>query len=221
MVRLNQRKVVKPIKKLLRTILLSLMSVLFALTNITGIHAEEKTPEIVLAEFKEMQDEITENLELSFDGYVYNYETIKKIVNDFDFTDVNEHLNFEYTNESFLEEAIGWIDETDTRSLMMAPRASCNAHYQTSGWNYDRWYMRSSYIPTWLYETRKVVNNNGLAVGGIAIIIGAMPGAILGLADLGYGWYWNGLMNEVEYKNTGCGVVYDIDKYVGMYFLWD
>lgn len=212
--------------KKIKVFLLSLLIILFAIPNVTGIYAEEKTPETVLAEFKEMQDEITENLELSFDGYVYDYETIKKIVYDFDFTDVNTHLNFEYTNESFLEEAIGWIDETDTGAMMMTPRATCNLHYQTDGWNYNRWYMRSSAVKPWIYETTRVVNNNKLRAGGIAIIIGAMPGGFvpgvfLGLADLGYDWYWTGLMNQVDYKNTGCGVVYDIDKYVGMYSVWD
>lgn len=121
-----------------------------------------------------------------------------------------------------MEEMMRWIGETDTRTLMMASRASCNSHYQNSGCNYNRWYIGNSYVPTWFYETRKEVNDNGLKVEGIATIIGMMPGGtvpgvLLGIADLGYDWYWNGLMNEVEHKNTGCKVVYDIDKFIGVY----
>ena len=81
--------------------------------NVDARAYETKTDEQILAELQQMQDRITETLIIEDNKYIYDYDTIKEIVDVYDFDEFNQVAGTNYTKESFLDIAIDSIENTD------------------------------------------------------------------------------------------------------------
>ena len=65
--------------------------------NIDARAYETKTDEQILAEMQQMQDRITETLIIEDNKYIYDYDTIKEIVDVYDFDEINQVAGTNYT----------------------------------------------------------------------------------------------------------------------------
>ena len=84
-----------------------------------------------------MQDRITETLIIEDNKYIYDYDTIKEIVDVYDFDEFNQVAETNYTKESFLDIAIDSIENTDLTPQVI-PTGICGQTWKIEGWNYVR-----------------------------------------------------------------------------------
>lgn len=70
------------------------------LINVDARAYETKTDEQILAEMQQMQDRITETLIIEDNKYIYDYDTIKEIVDVYDFDEFNQVAGTNYTKKS-------------------------------------------------------------------------------------------------------------------------
>lgn len=118
-------------------------SVALATSNVEINEVEQnKEKEKVTNEFLAMQDQITSVLTIENGHYVYDKETVKSIVNGFNFDELNEKTGISYTTETFYNEAISNIDSTEIVNKRMKRNANrYNRNDYESGWNYGRAWM--------------------------------------------------------------------------------
>ena len=107
------------------------------LINVDARAYETKTDEQILAEMQQMQDRITETLIIEDNKYIYDYDTIKEIVDIYDFDEFNQVAGTNYTKESFLDIAIDFIENTDLTPQVI-PTGICGQTWKIEGWNYVR-----------------------------------------------------------------------------------
>lgn len=86
----------------------------------------------------EMQNRITDTLSKENGKYVYDYDLIKEIVYEFNFTDINKELNKEWSQETFFNEVITNIENTTFSTRKK--RYSCGSNVVDGGWNFRRTY---------------------------------------------------------------------------------
>lgn len=70
--------------------------------------------EDALASFNEMQNEITQSMTTENGKYNYNSQTIKEIVDAYDFSTLKASTGIDFTNDSFFNTAISLIDNCNT-----------------------------------------------------------------------------------------------------------
>lgn len=93
----------------------------------------------------DMQNKITLSLSRENVKYVYDLISIRKIVDEFDFSEVNQLLNQTWTNESFFEEVIKGISEAEfpaIQTLAYTKGPMCNVDKKDSIWNSRREYRK-------------------------------------------------------------------------------
>ena len=171
----------------------------------------------VMLEFDKLQKDIDDTLRVIDGKYIYEYSTVKEIINSFDFSKLNKKLGTSFTKESFLEEVIHSLENTEAvQSNSRKKRASsCNVSKDDSRWNSIRLFIKSSDVPKVTKELRRknAVEGAGHFLPGFSMIINAVNK--LGEANREL------QAKTAERMNTGCGIVYDVNKFTGYWFIKD
>lgn len=181
------------------------------LINVDARVYETKTDEQILAEMQQMQDRITETLIIEDNKYIYDYDTIKEIVDVYDFDEFNQVAGTNYTKESFLDIAIDSIENTDLTPQVI-PTGICGQTWNIEGWNYGRTAQTKAVSNALVNDAKNYVEI--CAAGGT---IGGAATAALGVA------YYNTFANNLSYQNSlsKCGTVIDINKFYFHYQIWN
>ena len=174
--------------------------------------------------FMELQDNITETLQVENGKYIFNEEKITSLVND---SSVNFE-KFNLTKESFIETAIYNIKNTKIFSVTPTNRGIyCNRNYTTGGWNYDRFFNSKTKTQE-LIDDLHYAASNWTAISGVSGLLTAFLGPIGTVIAAGVAsgsilnsWYASLLAKSLEVKNRGyCGTVTDINKFTSIFKIW-
>ncbi|ARY90411.1 MULTISPECIES: hypothetical protein [Lacticaseibacillus] len=178
-------------------------------------------------DFLAMQDEITNQLDVLNGKYVYDFNTIEKIVEKFDFATLNKETGSNFSAKNFLTVAINDINST------RLPRRTKRGRYYNYNGTAEGWNYRRSFYDTWKSKAVAQQLNNaardfgyfGPGIGGALALAAGPVGAAMGAAFAGSSaftsWYAGGLASSITYNNTGAGVVVDINKYTQAYSVFD
>lgn len=218
----------------MKKIIISLVAILLCCSSMVSINAKEPLSskyegEDAIETFMEMQDEITDSMTVSEGKYSYNYEIIKSIVYGFDFTNVNEKLGTDYTNESFLNLAINDIENTEITtnsedSVCTIGAGMCKENWTSSGWNYERAAMDDNNTTGTISDCKNwaaALLASG-TIGGATASVAPLAFILISASALGVAWYTM-VGNSLESKQKQadkCGVVMDINKYTYQYSIW-
>lgn len=210
------------IKKIFSSMLALILSI--TLFNIDVKASENKTDEQIIGEMMYMQDQITETLIIENNRYIYNYDTIKEIVDNYNFEEFNQLFNTDYTNESFLNTAINLIRNTDL-TPQISPAGICGQTWTIEGWNYTRTAQTKAVSNAFVNDLNNyaAICAAGGSIGGAAT--SAVPPVALLLAAVGTlgALYYETFANNLSYQNSlsGCGTVIDINKFTFYYQIWN
>lgn len=126
--------------------------------NVDARVYETKTDEQILAEMQQMQDRITETLIIEDNKYIYDYDTIKEIVDVYDFDEFNQVAGTNYTKESFLDIAMDSIENTDLTPQVI-PTGICGQTWKIEGWNYVRTAQTKAVSNALVNDAKKLCRN--------------------------------------------------------------
>lgn len=216
----------------LKKIILSFALLSTLLSNGVVINASEteKDKDVVLQEYKEMEEKI--NNQLIIVGNEYQYTTkdimiIKSIIKDFDVDALNKNFGTSYTTETLTKKILDEIDtsyagityvgEEDGNSKTCSVRSRyCNRTYVEEGWNYNRAWMTEKNSDKFAAQLAdKSYLNTAISFGaGFFGPAGIALGAVFGLNSL----YCSMLSSDIYRLNRGgCGTVVDTNKFVPYY----
>lgn len=183
-------------------------------------------------EFNEMQDQITKSMVLKDGKYEYDYDVVRDIVYNFEFTKVNNQLGTNWNHENFLEEAINLIDNFENKesseafaSTCSATRAAgCDENWESSGWNYGRTAMDTD-TTTYYATLSENYSVGAVGLGSVAARMTALVPILSGIlfaAGGATGFYYSSFASWLRYNNslTDCGTVVDINKFTFVYTIW-
>ncbi|WP_202572044.1 hypothetical protein [Enterococcus faecalis] len=204
-------------------------SVALATSNVEINEVEQnKEKEKVTNEFLAMQDQITSVLTIENGHYVYDKETVKNIVNGFDFDELNEKTGISYTTETFYNEAISNIDSTEIVNKRMKRNANrYNRNDYESGWNYGRAWMDTKKTNEEIDRLNSA--SQAINLGTMPIIaleaaglgpIGTVIAAGIGIGIVYDTWYFSNVATNLGKKNNGTGTVLEINRFTTQYSCW-
>ncbi len=204
-------------------------SVALATSNVEINEVEQnKEKEKVTNEFLAMQDQITSVLTIENGRYVYDKETVKNIVNGFDFDELNEKTGISYTTETFYNEAISNIDSTEIVNKRMKRNANrYNRNDYESGWNYGRAWMDTKKTNEEIDRLNSA--SQAINLGTMPIIaleaaglgpIGTVIAAGIGIGIVYDTWYFSNVATNLGKKNNGTGTVLEINRFTTQYSCW-
>lgn len=218
----------------LTKIIISLALLSTLVFNGTVINAKndntDKSKDIILEEYKQMEEKINEQLTVVNNEYLYteqNKEAITSIIKSFDVKALNQNFGTNYTTKTLTEKIINEIDTSYSGIIYMSEEDGensncsvrsryCNRAYVEEGWNYNRAWMteeNSDKFAAQLSDTGYLNSVVGFGAGffgpaGIAL------GAVMGLSSI----YCSMLSSDIYRLNRGgCGTVVDTNKFVPYY----
>lgn len=171
-----------------------------------------------------MQDRITETLIIEDNKYIYDYDTIKEIVDVYDFDEFNQVAGTNYTKESFLDIAIDSIENTDLTPQVI-PTGICGQTWKIEGWNYVRTAQTKAVSNALVNDAKNYAEicRAGGTIGGAATsAVPAVAVVLVAASALGVAYY-NTFANNLSYQNSlsKCGIVIDINKFYFHYQIWN
>lgn len=196
------------------------------------------TEESIETRFNELQDEITESLDIDEenDKYIYNANYISSLVNNFDVDELNDFYETDYTKESLTSFIIYRLDTVKPSQAIPTPLNSteeinacsanstyCGRNFYSTGWNYERFFTERSITQTWIRYLREGATQAmfeallGAATSGTSAASWALT-----FMSAASGLWKNGFAKALEYNNnlSNCGVVADINTFTTAYTVW-
>lgn len=194
------------------------------LINVDARAYETKTDEQILAEMQQMQDRITETLIIEDNKYIYDYDTIKEIVDVYDFDEFNQVAGTNYTKESFLDIAMDSIENTDLTPQVI-PTGICGQTWKIEGWNYVRTAQTKAVSNALVNDAKnyaEICRAGGTIGGAATAAVPAVAAILIAASALGVAYY-NTFANNLSYQNSlsKCGTVIDINKFYFHYQIWN
>ena len=133
-------------KRFIKSALVSCLSIVMLLTFVFPVsaHENDKTLENgyypensqvyinaspAMREMYDLQNRITDKLDINEGKYVYDYHVIKELIYSFDFTELNKELDNPLTKEGFLTLVISRLDSVQP-SIQNQPTFSTFAYTQ-------------------------------------------------------------------------------------------
>lgn len=177
--------------------------------------------QVAINNFINMQDKITAVLKISNGKYSYDYNEVKSIIDDFDFTEINKAIGSDYTNASYLREAINSINTSVPESPIKTRRAICGWNLTTEGWNYQKVfadYNESEYNAATYRDFSTILKTGGVISGAATALVPPLAAIMVAASRLGAAYY-DMLSNTTERinKESNCGTVTTVNKFV---FTW-
>lgn len=171
--------------------------------------------EQILQQFDELQNNITANLRVENQRYVYDYETIHNLIINYDLEPLNEVLGTNYTHDSLEALMLNDIEKTVIQPQVYS--TYCKDSGQLWGWNYDRYLTTKQETENWA----SALDAEAIKEGTLSVItafagpFGRAIGTISGIKGL----YRSLLSRDLRSvnKESDCGVVTDINRYSSWY----
>lgn len=184
----------------------------------------------VIAEFLDLQNQITDSLEIKNARYIYSEKKIRTIImnSKFDFDLLNRVTGSAYSAESFAALAINRIKNAN---VTVSPSKTacvygtyCGRNYVQEGWNYYRTYADKENSSQIAADLSYAANNWNLVIaagslGALASGVGAALAAGIAAGAAYNAWYGNNMASAINYNNTlsNCGTVTDVNIYTTYY----
>lgn len=220
------------LKKIMSAVIALFLVVTIIPQNLYSVHAEINN---TIETFEELEEKINENLDIYNGKYRYSEENIQNIrnyVNSFNIQRYNTEYGLNYTKEELYNEIMQSINNTelvhtdsiaygscqvyslsdDNMMVMSHPYSACNYRGYSETWNTEIMWVNYNESRTLNYQ----LNNVGAAAtaaAGIAAAFGAV-GMWITVSSSVTAAYSIWLANEINYRNTGCGVRIKMNKFL-------
>ncbi len=181
-------------------------------------------------DFDELQQVITEIYYESDNSVVEKRLKIEKLVLSFDVDYMNNIYNTSYTNKELLERILYELEHYNYELEQLDKNRTlsyCGANFNTSGWNYNRFFRNKSNTIQLAYDLEKVANDTTLIgiPSAIIALLGPIGQAIatgMGIGTIFNVWFYSGWASALRYNNEGhaCGTVSDLNKFFPNYSVW-
>ena len=216
------------LKKIISAVIALFLVVTIIPQNLYSVHAE-------INNTIETFEELEENLDIYNGKYRYseeNLQNIRNYVNSFNIQRYNTEYGLNYTKEELYNEIMQSINNTelvhtdsiaygscqvyslsdDNMMVMSHPSSACNYRGYSETWNTEIMWVDYSESRTLNYHLNNVAAA-ATAAAGVAAAFGAVGMWITVSSGVTAAFsIW--LANEINYRNTGCGVRIKMNKFL-------